>query len=663
MDKSTGDSERLLRLLSLQTDGLLDNEQSKELIAMVSASKEARQIYIAHMFLHSLMHRAARLTDAVPVLPEELSGSAGTLPDDGSQLGRPTRTLMLDFLGNVFRGGTDFLSRSLVLTLLLAVGLPGILFLLLVLHVTRQPGPVTPLAKITRTHECVWSEGTTALSTGAGVFAGEQLRLTEGLLEITFARGAKVLLEGPATFNVTDAAQGFLHNGSLVAKVQKGAEGFTIQTPAVAVVDLGTEFGVRVDDERGTAEVEVFQGKVELRATAEEGPSRTLRQHLVAGRAARVEVTDRQGALPIIREITPAVVSFVRQIPQVPKRPLVPIKPSDADKPEAAIVADFSGGEGNAQVDQFPGVAGSGWAAGWNVGEAGELKCITSIEQANPLLGGGKYLRVLVERQSGGSGACTCTAVDRRLALTNGVDLTKPHVVSFNFRIDVLNRFGEASDRLSICNRNVSQMEYEREGRPSSGWHICMVGKGNKYAKSGNWALLRRDKKGKPIGVDSGIPPREGNTYSFRILVDPPARQWTPSIAVNGGKWIAFEPMGMRSKGTAKKNGYWPFLYFYCEMEGGNKGEDVEKIGFSVDSIRITPAPAPQAGSISGTGRTTRNRSSFMESWSSFLVGPGDAGTGGLGKACRHCPSDRTEQGHRFRFWHFMSFSSIALAS
>ncbi|MBN1589181.1 MAG: hypothetical protein JW888_06685, partial [Pirellulales bacterium] len=221
-----------------------------------------------------------------------------------------------------------------------------------------------------------------------------------------------------------------------------------------------------------------------------------------------------------------------------------------------------------------------------------ELECITSIEQSSPLLGGGKYLSVLVERKSDGSDACVGMTIDRHLALKDSVDLTKPYVVLFTVRIDSLSQFTEAGDRFSICTRNVPQSEFSFKKTASSGWHVCVVGKeGNdtRDAKSTNWTFLQREKNGKAVAVDSGINPREGTAYSFRILVDPQARMWTPSIAVDGGEWKEFRTMGMRSKGTAEKNHYWAFLHLYCQLEGGSRGADAEKVGFSVDSIRITP--------------------------------------------------------------------------
>jgi ferric-dicitrate binding protein FerR (iron transport regulator) len=58
-------------------------------------------------------------------------------------------------------------------------------------------------------------------------------------------------------------AAGFCQTGRLSARVPPAGSGFTLGTPAVAVTDLGTAFGLVVSDTRPT-EVHVFEGQVEV---------------------------------------------------------------------------------------------------------------------------------------------------------------------------------------------------------------------------------------------------------------------------------------------------------------------------------------------------------------------------------------------------------------
>jgi hypothetical protein len=90
-----------------------------------------------------------------------------------------------------------------------------------------------------------------------------RLKIETGVAEITFNSGARVFLEGPAVFEVESPDRAYLERGRLTAEVPKPATGFVINTPRVNVVDIGTRFGVSVDD-LGDTEVHVMQGIVEV---------------------------------------------------------------------------------------------------------------------------------------------------------------------------------------------------------------------------------------------------------------------------------------------------------------------------------------------------------------------------------------------------------------
>jgi len=571
------------RLLGVLLDGELSPAEAGQLSRLLAEDAQKRSYYVRVMELHArLLARCAP-----PVLPPDLKLDTAIAPDLLEDLPStaldhvPSSPLPPPLVIESVRDVLDLMLRPLPFTLtVLVVALLPLLGLLIVRSIPENvPAPVAEIAQL---HDTVWAGQIGELPVGTKLRPGQRLELGKGLAKIVFSDGATVLLDGPATFDATSAAEGYLRKGRLVAKVPKGSEGFTVETPSATVVDLGTEFGVSVEPEKGTSEVEVFQGRVELQTGNQRAPDC---RRVEAGEAFRVSPGATGGQF-VVRQYVAAADTFVRRMPAA--GPAAP----PATKPTPAIVAEFSGGNGQSQVDQFPGVPGDGWATAWGVGDAKELTCTASIEKDCPLLGGGDHLDVQVERRPAGTKAAVWTAVDRCLAVRGPVDLAKPYVVSFNLRIDRLSRFNEPGDRLSICARNVPQSEFSPErGRSSSGWHICMAGKGGKdtrRATSGNWTFFHRNDEEKAVGVDSGILPREGSIYSFRILVDPQARTWTPSIAVDGGKWTQFDRMGMRSRGTAEKNKYWPFIHFFCQLEGGSAGADVEKIGFSVDSIRIT---------------------------------------------------------------------------
>lgn len=87
--------------------------------------------------------------------------------------------------------------------------------------------------------------------------------LLVGLIELEFGRGARVILEGPVAFEVLGDNRIGLVAGRLVADVPARAHGFTVQTPAAEIIDLGTSFGVEVADD-GRTEAHVFEGAVRV---------------------------------------------------------------------------------------------------------------------------------------------------------------------------------------------------------------------------------------------------------------------------------------------------------------------------------------------------------------------------------------------------------------
>ena len=149
---------------------------------------------------------------------------------------------------------------------------------------------------------------------------GAKYNLRSGFMEITYDSGARVILQGPATYEVESKQGGFLSLGKLTARVERqsavgsrqsavspqseslptahyplptdrGSKGertanlarsqkerepttslaprpsplFSVCTPTAIVTDLGTEFGVEVE-RTGATRSHVFQGRIEVRA-------------------------------------------------------------------------------------------------------------------------------------------------------------------------------------------------------------------------------------------------------------------------------------------------------------------------------------------------------------------------------------------------------------
>jgi hypothetical protein len=115
------------------------------------------------------------------------------------------------------------------------------------------------------------------------------LKFESGWVEVQFHRGARVVVEGPAEFELITDMQARCLLGKVRAEVPPPAIGFEVLSPNVRVVDRGTSFGLEVKRD-GPAEIHVFSGKVDLATTS----SPQTRRQLDQGSAVQV---DRSGAL------------------------------------------------------------------------------------------------------------------------------------------------------------------------------------------------------------------------------------------------------------------------------------------------------------------------------------------------------------------------------
>jgi hypothetical protein len=179
-------------------------------------------------------------------------------------------------------------------------------------HPTRSSSPQSPsvnplpkapiVASITGMVDCIW-EGTEFRVQGSGaanqkssiinhqslLHLGDRLALRSGLLELTYDTGARVILQGPVTYEVESPSGGYLFHGKLTAKLEKKSEvrgqrsesanqkseiinhkSFAVRTPTAFVTDLGTEFGIEVDKD-GTTTSHVFRGTIKVERSG--GPS------------------------------------------------------------------------------------------------------------------------------------------------------------------------------------------------------------------------------------------------------------------------------------------------------------------------------------------------------------------------------------------------------
>src|SRR6185312_4898758 len=132
------------------------------------------------------------------------------------------------------------------------------------------PGPKQPTViqlttagcRIADSMNARWSKATGQLKQGDILPVG-QLRLESGVVELTFASGARAAIEGPTELTIIDRNSMELRSGRMSAEVPKNAIGFTVKAPNATVTDLGTRFGVDTKTANSSL-VDVFEGKVRV---------------------------------------------------------------------------------------------------------------------------------------------------------------------------------------------------------------------------------------------------------------------------------------------------------------------------------------------------------------------------------------------------------------
>ncbi len=131
-----------------------------------------------------------------------------------------------------------FLFSNLFSLLVIGIGALGAWFYQIdipnpLAHKDRQAASAEQLAsrdqrefvgQVTGMADVQWADVQTATVYGGRVSLGRKYALASGLMEITYDSGAKVILQGPATYEVDSRDGGFLAVGKLTARLEKRGE-------------------------------------------------------------------------------------------------------------------------------------------------------------------------------------------------------------------------------------------------------------------------------------------------------------------------------------------------------------------------------------------------------------------------------------------------------
>ena len=302
MSQSIPLPDKFWSLLDSAGDGALDQTQADELATLLESNSTARDVFFDQVELWTnirLLVRAERASDAGLTAVQASFQPATPLPS-GPAFSLPYQHGTIDYLSSgwpmAYLIATVVVSIGIAIAAITHVSDPE--SRPLVQHSDSLPSSLSPLpsvvGQITGMADCVW-EGSELMSQGSEengqkyleseirrlkspIALGDRFGISSGLLEITYYSGAKVILQGPVTYEVESAAGGYLSVGKLTARLEHKATDtgtpisesqipnpksplFAVRTPTAIVTDLGTEFGVEVGSDSATV-THVFVGKV-----------------------------------------------------------------------------------------------------------------------------------------------------------------------------------------------------------------------------------------------------------------------------------------------------------------------------------------------------------------------------------------------------------------
>ncbi|MCG8585874.1 MAG: hypothetical protein MI757_14295 [Pirellulales bacterium] len=323
-------SQRIKQLAERVTNGTHTDDDIRELEEAIADDPAARNFYFDYCHLHADLQLLIKADQATVRVRE------------ATEVGGPPSTT--DHRSPITHYSTPHVSRSRRnLTFGLVAGFAAVAAVLTWAAFTYLPDmaknndkPAADqdkvIAWLVNTHNVEWAEGGVPESTRYK--PGTRLALDKGFVEIHYATGAEVVVEGPAEFVVGQSGKrkaesgqtvhpssfilhpsnsGFLHLGRLVARCHTpGSQGFTIVAPTSRIIDVGTEFGVDVDQE-GLTQVAVLDGKIDLE-TQMPGETLPRKQRLLAGEA--VQVTSGATGNVTVKRVAADSISFTTSVPK-----------------------------------------------------------------------------------------------------------------------------------------------------------------------------------------------------------------------------------------------------------------------------------------------------------------------------------------------------------
>jgi len=249
-----------------------------------------------------------------------------------------------------------------------------------------------------------------------------------------------------------------------------------------------------------------------------------------------------------------------------------------ASAPAAVLTLDFANGNGTTSVDQYAGIAGSGWNTAWTTAAGSNVTSSTStVINTTPLYSGsGNYLSTSYT-VNGLGGGNQWVRVSRQVN-SSAISLTSP--VSFSFTLRPDSTVSNANETFTIFNATAAT----QNTGASDTWKITADGGGwNIY--NGNTAVA--------VGK-VGATNLAGTDYQFTINSDPSTKTWTATIFnISNNVTYNSGTLSWRNTAATSENTFLNFV-----SQGG--AATSQTFGYSLDNIVVVPEPS--VGTLAAMG-------------------------------------------------------------
>jgi ferric-dicitrate binding protein FerR (iron transport regulator) len=297
MNSINADLEALFNRL---VDGIASEADEQQLGELLRSGPQVRRAYREFVSLHSALH-----WDFVAALSPELAG-------DNSLKSPPSVSLPASQFGWMLAFAAGTIVASVVAFLWPRTNVDRVPKEIVATHQPRETtnaSPATDSIAALLVDQVGAEFAAGRAPDGVRIGPGEY-ELLQGIVHLRFAQGADVVIASPSRLDVRDAQHTRLVYGNVRVTAPPAARGFTIATNAADYVDLGTEFGLRVDPRSGASDLYVFDGQVNVADTR----TGKVLSEVVEGESSRY-VDGAVGAAPEINRDafpTPGAIGFQR---------------------------------------------------------------------------------------------------------------------------------------------------------------------------------------------------------------------------------------------------------------------------------------------------------------------------------------------------------------